>query len=248
MIPEGVLAVSLAPILGSFLGVVIDRLPQGLPLILSRSKCDHCAHQLDPLELIPLLSYLWQRGRCRHCDQRLRLFYPMIELAMMLVAMSAALVLDGWLLWLSLGLGACLLTLAVIDLRHLILPDVITLPLIPLGLAIAYGLRPEAIIAHLIGAVLGFLVFAGVAWLYRHLRHRDGLGLGDAKLLAAAGAWLGWQALPGIVLLAAIVALFVALAGVIFGDRLKATSEIAFGPYLALAFWASWLFGPLVLA
>lgn len=248
MTSEGLFALLLAPFIGSFIGVVADRLPRGEPLVLGRSRCDHCGHQLGPMELVPLLSYLLQGGRCRHCGGRLRPFYLTIEMTTVLVALSAALVLEGWLLWMSLGLGACLLTLAVIDLHHLVLPDIITLLLIPIGLAIAWGIRPDAIDAHLIGAVLGFATFATIAWLYRRVRKRDGLGLGDAKLLAAAGAWLGWQALPGVVLLAALAALVVALAGTAFGDRLKTTSEIAFGPYLALAFWTSWLFGPIVLA
>lgn len=245
---EGLIAILLAPLLGSFLGVVIDRLPHGLPVISGRSRCDHCEHQLGPRELIPLFSYLLQRGRCRHCDQPLGLFYPIIELAAVAVAFSAALALEGWLLWVSLGLGFGLLVLAVIDHRHFFLPDVITLPLILAGLLVTYLIKPETILAHLLGAVLGFLVFAGITWLYRHFRHRDGLGLGDAKLLAAAGAWLGWEALPGVVLISTITALTVALIGAGSGARLNATSKLAFGPYLAIALWASWLLGPLILA
>ena len=172
----------------------------------------------------------------------------MIELASMLVVLSAATVLSGSVFWLGLVLGWSLLTLAAIDYRHLVLPDAITLPLIPIGLAVAYWLRPEAVPAHVVGAVSGFLALALIAWFYRCLRGRDGLGLGDAKLLAAAGAWLGWQALPGVVLMAAVLALAVALASSAFGGRLSATSEVAFGPYLALAFWTAWLYGPLVLA
>ncbi len=248
MLVEHVIAILLSPFAGSFLGVVIDRLPEGRPLVFGRSRCDHCQHELRPIELVPLISYLWQRGHCAQCGERLRLFYPLIELAAVLVVVSAALVLSGPLFWLSLGLGWCLLILAVIDYRHLILPDVITLPLIPLGLAVAYWLRPEDILTHVAGAALGFFALALIAWLYRYFRGRDGLGLGDAKLLAAAGAWLGWQALPGVVLVAAVMALLTALAASLIGDRLSATSEVAFGPYLALAFWASWLVGPLILA
>lgn len=248
MSAQHVIALLLAPLIGSFLGVVIDRLPAGRSIVAGRSCCDHCAHRLRLIELVPLVSYLWQRGRCGQCGEPLRAFYPLIELAAVAVVLSAASVLSGSVFWLSLGLGWCLLTLAVIDVRHLILPDVITLPLIPLGLAVAYWLRPEAIVAHVVGAFLGFFALAGIAWLYRYLRGRDGLGLGDAKLLAAAGAWLGWEALSGVVLIAAVTALVVALAVGVFSDRLRATGEVAFGPYLALAFWTSWLFGPLVLA
>lgn len=247
MSAQHVVAVMLAPLIGSFLGVVIDRLPVGRSVVAGWSRCDHCDHQLRPFELVPLVSYLWQQGRCAQCGGRLRLFYPLIELAAVLVVLSAAWVLSGSVFWLSLGLGWCLLALAVIDFRHFILPDVITLPLIPLGLTVAYWLRPEAIQAHIVGVFAGFFALALIAWLYRYLRGHDGLGLGDAKLLAAAGAWLGWQALSGVVLTAAVMALVVALAAGAFSDRLRATGEVAFGPYLALAFWASWLFGPLVL-
>ncbi len=245
---DGLITVLGAPIIGSFLGVVIDRLPAGRPIAVSRSSCDHCGRELGWIELIPLISFMVQRGRCRQCGEQLRLFYPLIELAAVLVVLSAASVLSGWLFWLSVGLGWCLLTLAVIDHRHLILPDSLTLPLIPIGLAMAYAIRPESIDTHLIGATLGFLAFAAVSWLYRQLRGRDGLGLGDAKLLAAAGAWLGWPALPGVVLMAAVTALLMALAATAVQNRAPATSEIAFGPHLALAFWASWLFGPLSIA
>lgn len=243
-----VVALLLAPFIGSFLGVVIDRLPVGRPVIAGRSRCDHCDRSLGLAELLPFISYLWQRGRCARCGEQLRVFYPLIELAAVLVVLSAAWVLPDAVFWPSLVLGWCLLVLAMIDVRHLILPDVITLPLILFGLAVAYWLWPLSIQAHLIGAALGFLTLASIAWLYRYFRGRDGLGLGDAKLLAAAGSWLGWQALGGVVLMAAAMALLVALATGIFNDRLRAGSEIAFGPYLALAFWISWLFGPLVLA
>jgi leader peptidase (prepilin peptidase)/N-methyltransferase len=248
MSSEHVIALLLSPLVGSFLGVIIDRLPAGRSIVSGRSCCDHCGHRLAAIELIPLISYLRLGGRCAGCGARLRSFYPLIELAALAVALSAAAVLSGGLFWLSLGLGWCLLVLAAIDARHLILPDRITLPLIPLGLALACWLRPEAIAAHVAGALSGFFALAAIAWLYRHLRGRDGLGLGDAKLLAAAGAWLGWQALPGLVLIAAVTALMVALAVGLFSDRLNPATEIAFGPYLALAFWISWLYGPLVLA
>ena len=240
-----IMAILIAPFIGSFLGLVIDRLPEGRPILMGRSQCDHCSQTLGPPDLIPLLNYLWLSGRCRHCGVALRRFYPLIELAALSVAASAALVLSGWILWVSLYLGFSLLALAAIDARHTILPDVILLPLIPIGLMIIVLLSPDRLPAHLVGAVSGFLVFAGIAWVYRKLRARDGLGLGDAKLLAAAGAWLGWEALPGVVFAAALSALTVALARSAMGDKMTGTDEMAFGPYLVLALWASWLLGPL---
>jgi leader peptidase (prepilin peptidase)/N-methyltransferase len=155
------------------------------------------------------------------------------------------LLVPGWPLWPSLYLGWSLLVLGWIDLRHKFLPDALNLPLIPVGLVVSLLLAPDLLPAHLIGAVLGFASLAALAWSYRHLRGRDGLGMGDAKLLAAAGAWLGWQALPGVLLTAALAALTVALARSAIGGRVQASDEIAFGPYLALALWAGWLAGPI---
>ena len=242
---SSIIALVMAPFVGSFLGLVIDRLPEGRTVLLGRSTCDHCAKPLPPSSLAPLISYVLQRGRCRNCDVPLRLFYPLIELVALAVAISAVMVLDGWVLFVSLYLGWSLLALAVIDARKKILPDPISLPLIPIGLATVTFLEPKQLPAHLIGAVLGFLTLAAIAWTYRRVRGREGLGLGDAKLFAAAGAWLGWPALPGVLLMAALAALTVALARSAFGDRLDAADEIAFGPYLASAIWASWLLGPL---
>lgn len=244
---ELTIALAAAPFIGSFLGLVIDRLPSGRPIIFDRSTCDHCGNALDWRDLAPLLSFLLLRGRCRHCDHPLRSFYPLIELAAVVIVISAGVMPSGWLFWSSILLGWCLLVLAVIDLRHLVLPDVLTLPLIPIGLLVAYVIDPGLINDHVFGAVIGLIVFVGIAWLYAYLRNREGLGLGDAKLLAGAGAWLGWAALPGVVLMAACSALATALLGRTIERQDAATREVAFGPHLAFAFWASWLFGPLAI-
>ena len=248
MHPETLFALLVSPLVGSFLGVVVLRMPAGRPVLLARSVCDQCGRRLGVADLIPLLSWVWRRGRCACGEASLGLFYPVIELGALAIAASAAAVLSGWLLWVSLALGWTLLTLAAIDLAHYWLPDRLSLPLIPAGLVVAWLIDPAGLPDHLIGALAGFLAFAGIAWAYRRLRGRAGLGLGDAKLLAAAGAWLGWQALPGLVVLAAVLALAVALARATFGERLAAATRIAFGPYLALALWLFWLYGPLVLA
>jgi leader peptidase (prepilin peptidase) / N-methyltransferase len=244
---EALFALLASPFVGSFLGVVILRLPEDRPILLGRSRCDRCARPLGIADLIPFVSYLLRRGRCACGEARLGLFYPGIELAALAVAASVVAVLSGWLLWVSLALGWTLLAMAAIDLGHYWLPDRLTLPLIPAGLLVAWLVDPAKLVDHGIGALAGFLAFAGIAWAYRRLRRRAGLGLGDAKLLAAAGAWLGWQALPGLVVVAAALALAVALIRAAFGARLAATTRIAFGPYLALALWLSWLYGPLVL-
>ena len=242
-----ILALLVAPFVGSFLGVVVERLPEARPIGLARSSCDHCGATLGARDLVPLLSWLARRGRCGCGKVRLSAFYPGIELAALAVAVSAALVLSGWLLWASLALGWTLLALAAIDLRHYLLPDALTLPLIAAGLAVAWLIEPARLGDHALGAAAGFIGFAVIAWSYRRLREREGLGRGDAKLLGAGGAWLGWQALPSVVALAAVVALAVALAGALLGAKLGATTKIAFGPYLALAIWLVWLYGPLVL-
>jgi leader peptidase (prepilin peptidase)/N-methyltransferase len=223
-------------------------LPAGRPLLVGRSRCDACGAMLGAKDLVPVVSWLRQRGRCAYCRAELSTFYPIIELAALAVALSAAWVLAGWLLPVSCALGWTLLTLAAIDQRHFLLPDPLTLPLIPAGLAVAFAIDPALLVPHLVGALAGFAAFAAIGALYRRLRRREGLGLGDAKLLAAAGAWLGWQALPGLVAVAAVCALAVALARALTGDRVSATTRIAFGSYLALAFWLVWLLGPPMLA
>jgi leader peptidase (prepilin peptidase)/N-methyltransferase len=245
---ETVAVLLATPFVGSFLGVVIDRLPAGRPVLVARSRCDACGARLGVTDLVPVASWLWQRGRCAHCRAGLSAFYPIIELSALAVALSAAFLLSGWLLPVSCALGWTLLTLAVIDWRHFLLPDALTLPLIPAGLAVAWAIDPALLVPHAVGALAGFAAFAAIAALYRRLRRREGLGLGGAKLLAAAGAQLGWQALPGLVVVAALGALAVALARALTGDRVSATTQIAFGGYLALAFWLVWLLGPPILA
>jgi leader peptidase (prepilin peptidase)/N-methyltransferase len=244
---ESSLAIVLAPFVGSFLGIVIERLPAGRLIVFSRSACDQCGDTLRARDLIPLVSHLALRGWCSCGRTRLRWFHPGIELAALAVALSAATILSGWLLWASVALGWTLLTLAALDYRTFILPDAMTLPLIPAGLVVAWMVDPGLLVGHALGALTGFAAFAAIAGAYRRVRGREGLGLGDAKLLAAAGAWLGWQALPSVVVIAAASGLALALATSLGGGKLAGTSRIAFGPHLALAFWLVWLFGPVVI-
>jgi leader peptidase (prepilin peptidase)/N-methyltransferase len=245
---ESSLAIVLAPVVGSFLGVVIHRLPVGRSIVFGRSVCDHCGETLTSRDLVPLVSYLARRGWCSCGRARLSWFHPGIELAALAVALSAATVLSGWLLWVSVGLGWTLLTLAVLDWRTLVLPDALTLPLIPAGLVVAWAVDPGLLLGHALGALAGFASFAAIAAAYRRARRREGLGLGDAKLLAAAGAWLGWQGLPSVVLIAAGSGLAFGLAVSLGDGKLAWTSRVAFGPHLALGFWLVWLFGPVVIA
>ncbi|PKU22598.1 prepilin peptidase [Telmatospirillum siberiense] len=149
--------------------------------------------------------------------------------------------------WLACGFGTSLLALSWIDIRHLILPDALTLPLVAAGLAWCAWTTPGLLPAHAAGAAAGYISFRLVASAYRHFRHRDGLGEGDAKLAAAAGAWVAWEGLPSVILLAAIAGLLVIAVIALVRRRLDPRMPIPFGPCLALGLWMTWLHGPLSL-
>jgi leader peptidase (prepilin peptidase)/N-methyltransferase len=238
-------AVLIAPIIGSFLGVLIRRLPAGAPMAFARSRCESCGRALTPRELVPIWSYLWQRGRCRTCQEPIAPFHLTIELAAIAVAIWAALLGPDTPaeLWADCLLGWTLLALAWIDWQHMRLPDVLTLPLLLAGLAATGLVEPDALTDHALGAALGWAGLRGLGAAYRGLRGYSGLGAGDAKLLAAGGAWLGWQALPIVLLLAALGGLSYAIVLRLRGDRLGWTSRLAFGPWLALGIWLVRLYG-----
>ena len=263
---HGLFLLLAAPCVGSFLGVVAVRLPAGRSVLRGRSACPHCGTRLGFLDLVPILGWRLARGRCRHCNAAIPWSYPAIELAALAVAAWSLAVLPGWLAWASCALGWGLIALAVIDARHLLLPDALTLPLVPAGLAVAWLVDPAKLPGHALGAAAGFLALAAVGLAYRRLRGREGLGLGDAKLFAAAGAklfaaagaklfaaagaWVSWQGLPSTHLLAAAGALAwhlgaARLSGQGLGGRLEGR-ELPFGPYLAAALWLVWLYGPVV--
>ncbi len=234
--------------IGSFAGVVGERLPVGGAWAYARSRCPHCDHRLGILDLIPIISWLASGRRCRHCNESISWFYPMIEIAGAIIALSAALVFDGGMFWLSCGLGWVLLMLAASDWRHMVLPDLLTLPLIVAGLAATYLIDPAKIAGHAAGALIGFATFAAIAALYRRFRGRDGLGLGDAKLLAAGGAWLGWAGLPSVVIWAGLTGLAWALVHSIASrQKLAADLALPFGAFLALGIWLVWLSGPMII-
>lgn len=242
------LPVLAAPFIGSFLGVVILRLPAGGSIVWGRSACDHCGRVLGASDLVPIVSYLALRGRCRYCRAPIGWFTLAIELAAVIVALWAASLADGAMLWASCTLGWVLLALAVIDLHEEWLPDVLTLPLLAGGLLVNGLEDPANLPGDIIGAAAGYLVFAAIRFLYRRWRGRDGLGLGDAKLLAAAGAWLSWESLPSVVLIAALIGLAMALlAASRAGRRIALDQRLPFGPALCAAFWLVWLYGPLQL-
>jgi len=229
-----------APFVGSFLGLLVVRLPAGEAVVLGRSRCRSCGATLGPLDLVPLLSWAASAGRCRHCRAELGWFHPGIEAAALGVALWSVLVVPGWLAWASAGLGWTLLALAVIDHRHMFLPDALNLPLIPAGLAVAALMPAGGLAHHLAGVAAGAASLGAVAWAYRRVRGHEGLGLGDVKLFAAAGAWVGWQGLPSVLLIGAATGL---AAAVILG-RARPGQPVPFGPYLALGLWLTWLYGP----
>jgi leader peptidase (prepilin peptidase)/N-methyltransferase len=232
------LPVIAAPFIGSFLGVLIARLPVGRPVAMARSCCETCERVLGPFDMVPILSYAVLLGRCRRCRAAIGGQHLAIELAALGVALWALMVdAEPVGLWIDCALGWALLTLAWIDWRHLRLPDVLTLPLLLAGLAATWLEAPDDLTDHAIGAAAGYLGFRLVAWLYRAVRRRDGLGLGDAKLLAAGGAWLGWMALPHVILIAAMGGIVVALATAVRRGGLDGTAMIPFGPCLCLSIW-----------
>jgi leader peptidase (prepilin peptidase)/N-methyltransferase len=230
---------------GSFVGVIVERLPEDGSPLTGRSNCTHCGASLTLRDLVPLASWLAMRGRCRHCGAWFGWFYPGVELAALAVAVLSLAVDRGAEAWIDAALGWWLLALAWIDWRHMILPDVLTLPLIPFGLAVAAALQPEQLWDTLAGAACGYLGLRAIAWIYHRLTGRDGLGMGDAKLLAAAGAWVGVTGLPSVVAGAALAGLAAAGALLLAGQRLDRHTALPFGPFLAAAMWLVWLFGPI---
>jgi len=238
-----------APFIGSFLGVLILRLPEERPFAWQRSACPYCGARLAWWEMVPILSFLWLRGRCRHCGGRIDPLHLWVEMAALAVAGSAVAASEGavardpgW-LWADCVLGWGLLALAWIDARTMLLPDVLTLPLLLLGLGATAWLAPGLVYEHALAAALGYASFVLVAAVYRRLRGFAGLGAGDAKLMGVAGAWLGLGLLPWVVLLAALLGLAGAGTRMMRGEALTRTSRAAFGPYLALAIWTLRLWG-----
>jgi len=237
-----------APFIGSFLSVLVLRLPEGEDVVFSRSHCRSCQHPLDVRDLIPIASWLISRGRCRHCGAQVGSLYPLMEIASVLVVVWAALVVDDEALMVSVIFGWVLLALAVMDLRSMFLADALTLPLIPAGLAFCLWLEPEAIWAHVAGAAAGAAVLAALSWGYFRLRGREGLGLGDVKLMAAAGAWVGVGGLGTVILWAVMVNAIMLALEAMRGRTLSGTTQVPLGTGLATGLWLTWLYGPVSIA
>lgn len=227
-------------IAGSFLGTLLLRWPEGRGVASGRSACDGCGRVLGILDLIPILSAVLLRGRCRTCGAAIDPLHGRMEAGCAIVGALACGMLPGlagagWAL-----LGWLLLTLAVLDWRHFWLPDALTLPLAFLGLTLGLWVTDLTLPDRLIGAAGGYAALMMVALAYRAVRGREGLGLGDAKLMGALGAWFGWQALPFILLMAAAVGLVAVLARVAVGRKVDRTTRIPLGTCLAAAALPGW--------
>ena len=237
--------VAVAPFAGSFVGTLVTRATDGRSALWGRSSCDACRHALGAGDLVPVASWLASGRRCRHCGAAISCFYPAIEIGALLLAGWAASVTAGIDLWVSCGLAWCLLALAVTDMREELLPDALTLPLAAAGLVLAAFDGTDALAGRLLGAAAGYGVLTATRAIYRRLRRRDGLGLGDAKLLAAGGAWVAWPGLPSVLLLGCVATLGWALLQGWWRGGVALDRRIPFGPGLCLGIWLVWLCGPL---
>ncbi|OUJ03009.1 prepilin peptidase [Acetobacter cibinongensis] len=234
------LLLAIAPFIGSFLGVLIRRLPRGEAVGVDRSRCEVCHHTLGPTELIPLLSYAAQLGRCRACRARIDPFHPAIELAATAITALVLMVSDpsSPFLYGTIVLGWVLLALSWIDFETFLLPDVLTLPLLVGGLVEGtISADGPSLLSRVAGALAGWALLVTVSIVYKAVRGRAGIGGGDAKLLAAGGAWLGLQALPCVLLGASLCGFILALVLMVRGRHLNARMMLPFGPCLALSVW-----------
>lgn len=252
--------------IGSFLNVVIYRLPQQmeaawrrdsmdflglkedsaapvLNLAFPASHCPQCNNKLKPWHNIPLFSYLFLRGKCAYCKASISMQYPLVELA---CGLAAIFVVSLFGLNTAALFGIIftftLITLTGIDLNHQLLPDILTLPLLWLGLLI----NTQGVFADLhsavIGAAGGYIVLWSVYWLFKLITGKEGMGHGDFKLLAALGAWVGWQQLPLIILLSSLAGAIIGIVLMVVTSRDKQI-PMAFGPYLAIAGWVALFYG-----
>ncbi len=249
-----VLAGVIGVIIGSFLNVVIHRLPRmmelawqkelaqddadNLPqynLVTPRSACPQCNQTIGLLENIPIISYVLQKGTCRHCKNPINARYLVVEVLSGLVVAFIAWQF-GWSTHsvASIILALSLLTLTCIDLETQLLPDNITLPLVWLGLLFNLNQEFTTIESAVLGAVFGYLILWAVYWIFKITTNKEGMGYGDFKMLAAIGAWLGWAVLPLVILISSLTASIVGITLILLKKQDRATA-IPFGPYLALA-------------
>ncbi len=250
-----ILAGIIGLLVGSFLNVVIHRLPKMMErewqqqcaelngqtieaspsynLIVPRSACPHCGHAISALENIPVISYLFLRGKCAGCAASISPRYPIVEAVSGLLSAYAACHFGFGLAGIAaIILVWALVALTCIDFDTQLLPDSITLPLLWLGLLLNLNSAFTSLPNALIGAVAGYLILWSVYWAFKLTTGKEGMGYGDFKLLAALGAWLGWTMLPLIILLSSLVGAVIGVALIIFAKHGR-NIPIPFGPYLA---------------
>jgi leader peptidase (prepilin peptidase)/N-methyltransferase len=263
-----------ALLIGSFLNVVIYRLPimmyrqwheqceelqtaetpvlpdKPFGLVVPRSACPSCGAQISAWQNIPVISYLLLGGRCAGCDTKISIRYPLVELlAAVLAAVCATHFGFGWEALMAIGLTLALLAISMIDYDHQLIPDSIVMPLLWVGLGMSL-FHPVAgastlfvsPVDSIIGAIAGYLSLWSVYQLFKLITGKEGMGYGDFKLLAALGAWLGWQSLHLIILLSAVVGAIFGIAMIVLRGRDRQL-PIPFGPYLAMAGWVTMLYG-----
>lgn len=212
-------------------------------LLVPRSRCPACKHRIKAWENIPVLSYVFLRGKCSACGTRISLRYPGVELVTALLSAVVAWQLGwGWPLVAALIFTWALIALSLIDFDHKLLPDSITLPLLWLGLLLGLATVFTDSRSSIIGAAAGYLSLWSVYQLFRLVTGKEGMGFGDFKLLAAIGAWLGWQALPVTILLSSLVGAVVGITLILARGRDR-NIPIPFGPYIAAAGWLALLWG-----
>lgn len=267
-------ALVISLLVGSFLNVVIYRLPvmmqrewdamlqadsvpdseastphqERFNLMVPRSRCGGCGHLIQWYENVPVVSWLFLRGRCSDCGTRISVRYPLVELLSGLMG--------GWLIW-QFGLTPegvalvvlswALIALTFIDLDHQLLPDSITLPLLWLGLLLNTQGVFTSLESAVYGAAAGYLILWAVYWLFKLVTGKEGMGYGDFKLLAAIGAWGGVQVLPLVILLSSVVGVVLAVS-LIALRRHSAQNPLPFGPYLAIAGWIALVWGDQIIS
>ncbi|WP_316677595.1 A24 family peptidase [uncultured Tolumonas sp.] len=255
-------------LVGSFLNVLIHRLPimqerswqqeyqdyfssndsstvsaERYNLFLPRSACPHCGHKITASENIPLFSWLFLKGRCSSCHQPISARYPLVELLCALASIAVALYYPpSWALAGALLLTWVLLALTFIDLDKLLLPDQLTLPLLWIGLLLNLSQQFVPLADAVIGAIAGYMVLWSLYWAFKLLTGKEGMGYGDFKLLAALGAWLGWQSLPLILILSSCVGAVLGITLIVMKQQQQG-KPMPFGPYLAIAGWIALLWG-----
>jgi leader peptidase (prepilin peptidase)/N-methyltransferase len=238
---RALIGAGLGLVVGSFVATAALRWPKGEGVARGRSRCDGCGAALGPLELVPLLSYALQRGRCRRCGARIDARHPAIEGAAALLGAVAAAAHPGALGLVTALFGWWLLLIAILDLEHQWLPDRLTLPLGALGLAAAWAGFGPPLLERAAGAAIGWGALVLIAEGYKRLRGREGMGGGDPRLLGALGAWVGAWQLPAILLGAGLVGLAAVLAMRLRGRRVDGATRLPLGSLMALAAWPVWL-------